>query len=216
MGEGAGEDEDASALRTEIYTLLGLCLLRLQSCESMLKLLVAEGAFDGTPDTLSRRRSKRRASVAGSTLGGLVTLFIGSTLVEDADSIPSETDEKSHRQGSSAASRFRIAFPPEALPQVESGLKELVVLRNHLVHGFLAAHDLVSSVGCRRARDALLAAKGRIEVHGSELKNWLREFDAAREQMLGAISYPAVLKVILSGEEGDVNFTLPSLQGGTV
>lgn len=215
MGEGGpaeGTEDDPAALKVEISTLLGRCMLGLQSYEVMLKVLVAEGAFDGTPDAIVKRRSKRRASVEGATMGGLVTQFIGSTLVEDVDSIPSDEDQTKARQGNHVSFRYRIAFPPEALPEVERGLKELVVLRNHLVHGFVAAHDFGSAAGCRRARDALLEAMGQIDRHRVELTDWLKAFDATKEQMRQTLRDPAVLQMIGSGEEGDVTVTLSSPQ----
>lgn len=216
MGEGAGEggpDAAVLALNTEVAALLGQCLLRLQYYEIMLKGLVAEGAFAGAPEALGESQSKRRQKVQGATLGGLVTEFVGTVLgggqggsSSDAESAPSK--------GSFASSRFGIAYPPETYAEIEAGLRELVALRNHLVHGFLAAHDLTSVDGCGKARDRLLEDLALIDRHRAQLKGWVAEFMETRKQLSLLLQDPEVVKRIISGEEGDVTFTPKPSQNG--
>jgi len=220
MGEGAspGEADPGGhaallSMNTEVAALLGQCLLRLQYSEVMLKALVAEGAFSGSPESLGKSQAKRRQKVQMMTLGGLVSEFLRSGLGGGAGGAPEE-EASPPSEGASVSVKFGIDYPPETLVQIESELREMVALRNHLVHGFLAAHDLTSVEGCGRARDRLQEDLTRIDRHRAQVMGWAEEFQELRKQTGLRLQDPAVVKRLTSGEGGDLILALkPSGDG---
>lgn len=59
---------------------------------------------------------------------------------------------------------------------MELDLKELVELRNKLLHHFIDQHDLRNLGGCRDANDALLADYRRIDEHFEQLRGLAENF----------------------------------------
>jgi len=59
----------------------------------------------------------------------------------------------------------QLSLSAEDYDRTQGDLRELVQLRNNLVHHFIDQHDLWSIDGCRAAHDALVAACERIGKH---------------------------------------------------
>ena len=77
--------------------------------------------------------------------------------------------------------RMHLSISAEDYVRTENDLKELVLLRNNLVHHFIDQHDLWSQDGCRGAHDALLVAYSRIDQHFEQLRGWAEHMDQARQ-----------------------------------
>jgi len=76
--------------------------------------------------------------------------------------------------------RYQLTLSAEDFARIRSDLRELVLLRNNLVHRFIDQHDLWSTEGCGTARDALVAADARIDRHMKQLRGWAESMDQAR------------------------------------
>ena len=131
---------------------LGGCMLRLQQYERLLKAMVANTDLAGEPAQLQAVRDARVASVHKTTLGGLVGLFTGGTLrVEDESAPVHETDDKSPGDRVWFSFQQRMAMSAEQHEAIIAELKELVDLRNELVHHLLDRFDLGRLDGCEAA-----------------------------------------------------------------
>lgn len=192
-------DGELQTLQREVQRLLGRCLLCLQQYERLIKALVAHHEIDGPVDALESSRAKRIANVAGKTLGNLVGQLLGSYLVsEEADA----SDEITARTASDTVSfgmRMKLLMPADDYARIESGLKELVQLRNSLVHHFMDQHDLWSLEGCQGAHDALLAACSRIDQHFEQLRGWAVQMDQVRKLMAEFVLSNAGYDLIVNG-----------------
>lgn len=192
-------DGELQTLQREVQRLLGRCLLCLQQYERLIKALVAHHMIDGPADALKSIQAERIANVAGKTLGNLVGQLLGSYLVsEEADA----SDEITARTASDTVSfgmRMKLLMPADDYARIESGLKELVQLRNSLVHHFMDQHDLWSLEGCQGAHDALLAACSRIDQHFEQLRGWAVQMDQVRKLMAEFVQSNAGYDLIVNG-----------------
>lgn len=154
-------DENLQALRHEVERLLGSCLLNLQRYEILMKVLLGERDISGAVQSHNDTRVAPTTDVRRKTLGTLAGEFLGDYLTSDgnaeAASPPVEDGSASFRI------RLRVELSPDDFTQTESSIKELVLLRNNLVHHFVEQYDLRSADGCRRAESALIAASDQIK-----------------------------------------------------
>lgn len=213
MGEGVGKalqgDSAVAVLRAEVEGLMGRCVLCLQSYELLLKEVLAESKFEGSPDTLASNRAKRRDRVEKSTMGALVTEFLGGTLFPKLTEPRTETETGPDRPDGWIEFRLGITLPDDEFVRVEIALTALVKLRNRLVHTFLTEHDMQTVVGCTAAKDALQLALDQIADHLTELRSWARVFDTTRQAYAKAMQSEEVMALIVSGKNVDKEFKLP-------
>ena len=106
------------------------------------------------------------------------------------------------------AMRMQLSLSPEDYVRTQSDLKELVRLRNNLVHHFIDQHDLWSIDGCRTARDALVAACERIDKHFEQLRGWAEHMDQARRLAAEFVQSDVFYDLIVNGiaPDGTVNW----------
>ena len=173
-------DGELQASQREVQRLLGRCLLRLQQYEHLIKAIVAHHDIAGPAHALESIRAERIADTATKTLGTLVGYFVGSYVVTDEVENSGEVEDKAPNDVMSFRMRTSMSMSAEDYARTEADLKELVLLRNNLVHHFIDQHDLWSLDGCRGANDALLAAYSRIDEHFEQLRGWAEHMDQAR------------------------------------
>lgn len=172
------DDDALPTLQREVQRLLGRCLLRLQQYEKLMKAIVAHHEITATGMPLASNQEQRIADTASKTLGTLVGTLLGSYVTTG------ETDEASEPEARDDVISFKmkmcLSMSAEDYSRTQNDLKELVSMRNDLVHHFIDHHDLWILDGCRGAHDALTAAYGRIDQHFEQLRGWAEHMDQAR------------------------------------
>lgn len=176
-------DEETKAQQREVQRMLGRCMLRLQQYERQIKAIMAAHEISAPIQELQDAQSKRAESVARKTLGTLVGELVGSFLIAgEPDTMPDLQDDTSgHR--ATVSIRFTLGLSAEDYAQTEAELRELVQLRNSLVHHFIDQHDLWSVEGCKRAQEALDADFRRIDTHYHRLRTWAEDIQRAGQQV---------------------------------
>lgn len=168
-------------LQRAVQHKLGGCIWRLQQYERLLKAMVANADLAGEPARLLALRDARVASVHKTTLGGLVSLFTGGYLRAEDDSAPAqETDDKAPGDGLWFSFQQRVAMSAERLEATTAELKELVDLRNELVHHLLERFDLGQLDRCEAAVAYLDDSRATIDRHYLTLRSWAEQMDNAR------------------------------------
>lgn len=149
-------DEGLPALQRDVQRMLGRCLLRLQQYEKLMKAIVAHHEVTVLGSRLDSNQAERIADVANKTLGTLVGALFGTYVTTDAamDVFAPETPV----ENTSMNMKVRLHLSPEDYDRTKNDLRELVLLRNDLVHHFIDQHDLSSMDGCRGAYETLEAA----------------------------------------------------------
>lgn len=172
-------NEALQPLQREVQRLLGRSLLRLQQYERLMKAIVAHHDISGPAHSLDAIRTARIEDTATKTLGTLVGQLFGSYVVTDGGDA-NEHDTDLPADVISFRSRVQLSLSAEDYAKTQADLKELVSLRNTLVHHFIDRHDLWTTDGCRAAEDALTASYARIDQHFEQLRGWAEHMDQAR------------------------------------
>lgn len=176
----------------------GSCLLRLQACELLLKSLVAHTDITATLEDLPEALAAKMASVHGQTMGQVVGMFTKDTLVQaGAISIPSTPLDDSR-----AAVRFKyqIELPSEQYDALHSALKELIDLRNQLVHHFLQRFNMRSAEGRIAASTYLDECSQIIDAHHATLIGFNKVFELSRAKLASLVDSQEFEDAVLKGD----------------
>lgn len=187
----AAPDSDGLAFeRNEVFRLFGQCILRLQRYEIALKSLIAAHRISipaVSEADFAKARANRVTQTSRHTLGMLIgemsSSFFASDGAQDAAAEPEHLAAVDIKMG--------ITLPPEDFARTTADLRDLVVLRNSLVHHFLEQHDLGTLSGCLAAKRVLMDYLERAGQAHSDLCSWAEGMSQARE---------AMARYILTGE----------------
>ncbi len=192
-------DEDQQILQQEVQRLQGRCLLRLQQYERLIKAMVAHHRLSGPIHDLEQTRAKQIDDTARKTLGILVGDLLGSYVVAGEIDPSEETTTNSPMGVNWFAMQMTLGLPEAELVRVESELREMVLLRNNLVHHFIDQHDLGSSDGCRGAQDALVTAYSCIDQHFGQLREWAELMEKSRQALSEVMQSEEFKEVFVNG-----------------
>jgi len=175
--------EPVASLQREVQRKLGRCLLRLQQYERLVKALAVDFEVSGPSDELEDIRRKRGETVSKLTLGQLIKELTDTYLQpHQPKASASEWDP-----GDSSRIWFRMqtrmTLDQADYDRVIGGLKELVALRNELVHHFIERFDVWSVAGCQDADAYLDASLIKVNDRYAELRHWALSMDEARRRM---------------------------------
>ncbi|MBB3196893.1 OST-HTH/LOTUS domain-containing protein [Roseateles terrae] len=196
-------------LQRAVQLKLGGCLLRLQQYERLLKAMLANTDLAGEPAQLQALRDARVASVHKTTLGGLVSLFTGGYLLAEEGGAPAaETDDKAPGDKLWFSFQQRMEMSAERHEAITAELKELVDLRNELVHHLLERFDLGQLDRCEAAVAYLDASRATIDRHYQTLRTWAEHMDNARALAASFMNSDAFKDMFIDGiaPDGQVNW----------
>lgn len=197
------DDSDQTEIaipQREVQRLLGRCLIRVQQYEKLLKVMVAWQELSGTLQTLPGASDARLAETSDKTLGALVGRLMGTCIVpagnEPPDYIPDQPEASIHVQ-----LRTHFAIQPDAYEALKVELRELVTLRNTLVHHFIEQHDIGTVEGCLHAQESLRSAYNKIDRHFNQLMTFAGHMDEAKQEMARLVQTPEFREMIVNGIE---------------
>lgn len=199
----AYSDEVLQTLQREVESLLGRCLLRLQQYERLLKAIIAHHELSGPAHALETVQAARIADTARKTLGTLVGDLLGSYLVSGEIDSFIEAAINSSEGANSVGVGSHLTLSDADFARTENELRELVLLRNNLVHHFIDQHDLGSVDGCRRGHDALVAAYSRIDQHFEQLRAWAEHMQKTRRRLAQIVQSDVFQDLVLNGISPD-------------
>jgi hypothetical protein len=201
-------------LQRAVQHKLGGCIWRLQQYERLLKAMVANTDLAGEPAQLQALQDARVASVHKATLGGLVSLFTGGYLRAEDECAPvQETDDKSPGDKLWFSFQQRMAMSAERHEAITAELKELVDLRNELVHHLLERFDLGQLDRCEAAIAHLDASRATIDRHYQTLHTWAEHMDNARALAASSMNSDAFKDMLIDGiaPDGQVHWPVSGI-----
>ncbi|WP_342246953.1 OST-HTH/LOTUS domain-containing protein [Pseudomonas sp. OTU5201] len=154
-------------------------MLQLQQYERLLKAMVAHSELSGPPERLLEIRDEKVACAHKKTLGTLVGMLTESYLKLPEPTEEPAQDEPADREWVSF--RFQMELPEDRYAETKAALKELVDLRNELVHHFLQRFDLWDADGCVAAETYLDESYETIDGHYLALRDWAKSMEKARQ-----------------------------------
>lgn len=160
-----GTATDLEALQHEMQKQLGRCILQIQQYERLLKSIVSSHRISGPVDDLESAVKRRNDTLARQTLGVLIRELLDSCVVDDT-----RTDSMHGSDGRDFGMWLRIRLPAKEHERLGNDLRELVHLRNDLVHHLSEQHDLWSIAGCRAALQSLASSRTLIKQHYENLR----------------------------------------------
>ncbi|HGS8012525.1 OST-HTH/LOTUS domain-containing protein [Pseudomonas aeruginosa] len=95
--------------------------------------------------------------------------------------------------------RCQMELPEGHYAETKAALKELVDLRNELVHHFLQRFDLWSVDGCIAAESYLDESYETIDGHYLTLRDWAKSMDEARQLMVSFMQTPEYRDFVING-----------------
>lgn len=189
-------------LQRDVQRKLGRCLVRLQQYEILLKAMVAHGDIEGPPEQLQALQAEKIASAKKKTMGTLVGLLTENYLT--AGGVEEDGDDESPGNGGMwVRHRFQMSLDAERYEAVKTDLKELVDLRNELVHHFLERFNIWEEEGCTAADAFLEESYETIDGHYLTLREWARGMDNARTMMASFMETTAFKDMFFDGIQPD-------------
>jgi uncharacterized protein with GYD domain len=128
-------DEELQTLQREVQRMLGRCLLRLQQYEQLMKAIVAHHEISASGSPLESNQAERIADAANKTLGTLVGALLGTYVTSGDQDEVAEPDAPDNII--SFKMKMSLRMSAEDFDKTQNDLKELVLLRNNLVHHFM-------------------------------------------------------------------------------
>ena len=186
-------------LQRTVQRKLGRCMLQLQQYERLLKAMVAHSELRGPPERLQAIRDEKIACVHKKTLGTLMGMLTESTLKLSEPSAESHETEVDNGEQSWFSFRYQRELSEEQYAETKAALKELVDLRNELVHHFLQRFDLWSVDGCIAAESYLDESYETIDGHYLTLRDWAKSMDEARQLMASFMQTPEYRDFVING-----------------
>lgn len=113
-----------------------------------------------------------------------------------SDYIPDQPEASIHVQ-----LRTHFAIQPDAYEALKVELRELVTLRNTLVHHFIEQHDIGTVEGCLHAQESLRSAYNKIDRHFNQLMTFAGHMDEAKQEMARLVQTPEFREMIVNGIE---------------
>ena len=192
------DQTEIAAPQREVQRLLGRCLIRLQQYEKILKLMVASQEVSGTPQTLAGASAARLAEASDKTLGTLIGRLLDTYIIPAGYEPP---DRLPDQPGASIYVQFRmhLSIQPDAHDALKAELRELVTLRNTLVHHFIEQHDLWTVAGCLNAQQSLRRAYEDIDRHFNQLMTFAGHLDEAKQEAAREMQTPEFREFVVNG-----------------
>ena len=192
-------DDRLQMLQREIQRLMGRCLLLLQSYERLMKVVVKQHDILAPAQSLDKTQASRADDISRKTLGNLVNQLLETFLTTDEKARTADESHKPLETGPQVTIRMQLRLSADDFSRIESGLRELVLLRNNLVHHFLDQHDLGNLDGCRAAEEALIAASGQIKQRFDDLRHWAEDLERMRLRAAEVIRSGAFHDLLVHG-----------------
>lgn len=196
-------DKALQTLQHEVQRLLGRCILRLQQYELLIKAIVANHEISVSADASGAFKAETKTDTSTKTLGNLVRKLLGSYVVNDEIEASVEAVFTRPEASTSFGMRMHVNLSDADFAQTEKDLRELVLLRNNLVHHFIDQHDIGSLEGCSGAQDALSAAYSIIDQHLKQLRGWAEDMEQSRRAMAELLQKDVLRDFVVNGISPD-------------
>mgnify|MGYP003135989556 CR=1 FL=1 len=179
-------DTRTEELRTQVFDLMGRCVLNLQRYELAMKGFLSLSVLGGNTETWKTNLLKRQSHYSSKTLGQLIGDFTGSYLLREGDTDPdSATNDALIPEPMLPEFETRIGLNvnQDEYQTLLDDLAYLVATRNELVHHFLERFPLDDQDSCQQAIDYLETVREMLKSHMERLQSW----DQARVRGMSAL-----------------------------
>jgi hypothetical protein len=198
---------DCLELQRDVQRMLGRCMLRLQQYERLIKAIVANSEISASGPPFESNLEDRAANAANKTLGTLIGQLLGTVVTDGEQKDTPEADAPDDIL--SFKMKMSLQMSVEDFDRTQNDLKELVELRNNLVHHFIDQHDLWNLDGCHTAKESLAMAYNRIDQHFEKLRGWAESMDRSKRIAADVFKSDAFNDLLFNGilPDGSVDWS---------
>jgi hypothetical protein len=197
------------AQRSEVHRLFGRCLIRLQQYERLLKEMIAAQQFSGVPETFVEAFEARKAEARSKTLGTLVGRLMSEYVTKEGEDLTADMSEV-HEGLPHFGLRIQLNLPAESYNSTKDDLRELVNLRNALVHHFIERHDLGTVAGCLHAQEEINRAYAVVDQQFEQLSRFAVHMDESKKTIAELVNSPEFREMLVNGILPDGQVHWPS------
>src|SRR5690606_11414125 len=149
------------------------------------------------------------------TLGTLIGRPFAGYTVPDGDE-PSSGPEAPAEDAILFNLRMHLSLPRDRYETLKADLRELVTLRNTLVHHFIDQHDLWTVDDCLQAQDALKRTYAEVDRHFEQLRTFAEHMDQAKQAAAELIRTPEFQNMMCNGiaPDGTIHWPLAGIVSG--
>lgn len=181
---------DLNELKEQIALEYGRCLLQLQHFELTLKATLPTLRISGFSDELAGNIERDRQDLGSKTLGHLVGQWSQRTTLEDEQEIDDAFIDRPY---------FRFSFGLGDGEWMNERFKQLVELRNELVHHFLSNFALNTEPSCQEAISYLSVAANTIKNSRDTLNALLTAAEKGKNELFEFMNSPVGEHLFLYG-----------------
>ncbi|MFZ2220843.1 MAG: OST-HTH/LOTUS domain-containing protein [Rhodoferax sp.] len=196
-------------LERTVQRKLGRCMIRLQQYENLLKQVVAHAQIAGLPEQLPAIQEAQVACAHKKTLGTLVGMLTEGYLTPAGRNEAADEDPQLNEMWFRFSCRIELDTD-ERYQAITTALKELVDLRNELVHHFLQRFNIWNPAGCTAAEAYLDVSYQSIDTHYLTLQQWAQGMDSARAMAASFLSSPQFKDLLFDGIAPDGSIDWPA------
>lgn len=194
------ESSQLTELQSHIQRQLGRCMLQLQQYEALLKQMLPCASYSGRPEDLPALLAEAANFIGTKTMGALVGMLTQNVLRSShLTSKPPDSRGVSDTESISVSSCMQLVFDAESYNTIKVSLKELVALRNMLVHEFLSKFDISRLDGCIAAEAFLSKSLESVNAHLVTQRGWTQTIMEAHASMAAALAAPAFQLFLCDG-----------------
>lgn len=197
MERSLEEMNNLKAANNEVMRKIGRNMLLLQQLEGLLKYLLANSFFEGTPSTIKENREKYVSQIGKRSLGQLVSEFCDRSLVKDDDS-QREQPEKACDE-IQIGFRFSIECDQDGFESRKKVLADIVEERNNLIHHLLPTYNAESLEDLTRLEHQLDDQRAKVLKEIDYLSGIIKRFNDVRKQLSDFIESPEGKRFFVEG-----------------
>ena len=198
------EEPDYAEPQRQVQRWMGRCMISLQQSERMLKALLVDSQISmrmpaaaiGPPHIT---RAYEQGKVANMTLGGLVGLFCSEVMVAEAREEPEVVSEEFPSQ-LAFDTHFSISVDQAEHVKLIASMREMVQLRNDLVHHLIERFNLTCLEGCADALAFLQSAYERAENFRKQLNQFGEQMLVSRQHIQELLTSKSFLNFLTTGK----------------
>lgn len=188
-------DKSIDELRTQVFDLMGRCVLNLQRYELGMKEFLSLSVLRGDTETWKTNLLERKSHYSSKTLGQLIGDFTGSYLWAESETEPEPTTSD-HPLPEPVLPQFEtrmsLIVGQEEYQTLLDDLAYLVATRNGLVHHFLQRFPLADQDSCQQAIGYLETVREMLKSHMERLQGWDQARVSGLSMLKDALQSPQI------------------------
>lgn len=182
MDNSPSESASVAENQKLIYSWLGACVLTLQNCERLVRMILAGHEISGPLHDLSGSRELRQKALKGESLGTNVTSLFRSYFRKENGKELEFKEAPKDITVPYVSLRVSVVLDDEDYRRFRKEMESLVQVRNKITHHLLEMFNIETEDGCEAALNYLKQSHEMICAHHETLLGYATEVEAMADR----------------------------------